>query len=222
MAGRSTWWWRSAAGGLADRRGALLAAGATAVAALVTTAVAVTATWALTATTKDAPQAPPGGEHSAVSATSAAQPARLRIPTIEVDSVLVDVVREPDGTLEVPSDYEVAGWYAGGPSPGEVGGPPAVIAGHVDSSTGPAVFYRLHELKKGSTIAVTGIDGVVHTFAVYRMADYSKTAFPAAEVYAPTDRAELRLITCSGDFDRNQRSYTDNLVVYATLDGGAR
>ncbi|GIF47468.1 LPXTG-site transpeptidase (sortase) family protein [Asanoa ferruginea] len=168
--------------------------------------------------------APPAASATASTGgqAAAAQPTELRIPSIGVRSPLVDLGRLADGTLEVPTDYQVAGWYAGGPSPGDAGGPPAVIAGHVDSTSGPAVFYRLHELKKGSKIEVSGIDGAVRTFTVYRMADYPKTGFPTGEVYAPSDRAELRLITCSGDFDRAAGAYVDNLVAYATLDGGAR
>ncbi|WP_203702475.1 class F sortase [Asanoa iriomotensis] len=167
------------------------------------------------------PPAPSAAGVAAVRA-AAAQPAQLRIPSIGVRSPLVDLRRLADGTLEVPTDYQVAGWYAGGPSPGDAGGPPAVIAGHVDSATGPAVFFRLRELKKGSKIEVSGIDGAVRTFTVYRLADYPKNTFPSGEVYAASARAELRLITCSGDFDQAAGAYRDNLVAYATLDGGPR
>lgn len=146
-----------------------------------------------------------------------APPAELTIASIGVRTALTDLNRNPDGTLTAPPDYQVAGWYANGPTPGEPGGPPSVVAGHVDSEVGPAVFYRLRELKPGSDIEVRGIDNVVRHFTVYRVADYAKTAFPAAEVYAPTERAELRLITCTGDFDRRAGSYRSNLVVYATL-----
>ncbi|WP_329100894.1 class F sortase [Micromonospora sp. NBC_01699] len=146
-----------------------------------------------------------------------APPAELTIASIGVRSPLVDLNRNPDGSLTVPADYRVAGWYANGPTPGEAGGPPAVIAGHVDSTDGPAVFYRLRDLKTGSEIAVRGIDNVVRHFTVYRLADYAKTAFPADEVYAPTGKAELRLITCTGDFDRRAGSYRSNLVAYAVL-----
>lgn len=148
-----------------------------------------------------------------------AQPVELRIPAIRVKTALTDLGLAADGTVQAPPDYQVAGWYAAGPAPGTAPGPPAVIVGHVDSTTGPAVFYRLRELHDGNDIAIRGLDGTTRHFKVYRAAEYPKDAFPAAEVYAPTGRAEVRLITCSGQFDRGQGSYVDNLVVYATLDG---
>ncbi|MFE9692690.1 class F sortase [Micromonospora sp. NPDC005806] len=149
-----------------------------------------------------------------------AQPAAINIPTIGVRSPLVDLGRNPDGTLAVPDDYQVAGWYANGTMPGEAGGVPAVIVGHVDSTTGPAVFYRLRDLTVGDDIQVRDIAGAVTYFTVYRLAEYAKDDFPAREVYAPRDAAELRLITCTGRFDRRAGSYRDNLVAYARLAGG--
>ncbi|PZA22338.1 sortase domain-containing protein, partial [Modestobacter versicolor] len=110
--------------------------------------------------------------------------------------------------------YRVAGWFAAGPAPGETG--PAVLAGHVDDRTGPAVFFRLEELTAGDEVRVTGADGQLVTFTVTRVASYPKDAFATAEVYGPTTGAELRLITCGGTFDRSRRSYTDNVVVFAT------
>ena len=99
--------------------------------------------------------------------------------------------------------------------PGEVGA--AVIAGHVDSrKSGPAVFYNLHKLKAGDTVEVDR-GGQTVTFAVTEVQTYPKNAFPTDRVYQPTPDAELRLITCGGQFDRNLRSYRDNIVVYAVL-----
>ncbi|HSO55039.1 MAG TPA: sortase, partial [Actinomycetes bacterium] len=72
-------------------------------------------------------------------------PVRVEIPAIGVSSSLVRLGLNPDRTMEVPGDFQVAGWFTGGPQPGQLG--PAVIAGHVDSRTGPAVFYRLRELR---------------------------------------------------------------------------
>jgi hypothetical protein len=149
------------------------------------------------------------------------QPVSLNIPAIGLVTNLVDLVLNADKTLQAPADYQTAGWFAQGPAPGDAGGPPAVIAGHVDSASGPAIFSRLHELTEGADIQVTGIDRVVRHFTVYRTADYDKTGFPANEVYAVTARAEVRLITCTGDFDPNAGSYLSNLVVYAAfVEGG--
>ena len=92
-----------------------------------------------------------------------------------------------------------------------------MLAGHVDSRAGPAVFFRLEEIPIGSPVLVTRADGSTLTFQVTRVAEYPKAAFATAEVYGPTVDAQLRLITCGGEFDRSRRSYDDNVVVYASL-----
>jgi hypothetical protein len=93
-----------------------------------------------------------------------------------------------------------------------------VITGHVDSVAGPAVFFRLRDVAVGDPVSVVRADGTTARFTVTRVARYPKAAFPAAEVYAPTPGAELRLITCGGAFDRAARSYLDDVVVYASRD----
>jgi sortase (surface protein transpeptidase) len=174
-----------------------------------------------TASSGDVASAIPGPPARPGTAAKHIQPVTLNVPAIDVATKLVDLGLNADKTLQAPTDYQTAGWFAQGPAPGDAGGPPAVIAGHVDSVLGPAVFSRLHELTEGADIQVTGIDGVVRHFKVYRMADYDKTRFPANEVYAVTARAEVRLITCIGDFDANAGSYLSNLVVYAAfVEGG--
>lgn len=147
-------------------------------------------------------------------------PVSVSIPAIGVTSPLVDLGRKADGTLQTPNDYAVAGWFAAGTAPGDAGGPPAIIAGHVDSPTGPAVFFRLGELSVGSEIELLGLDSVVRRFTVYQVATFPKDAFPTKDVYAPTNRAEVRLITCTGDFDRAAGRYLSNVVVYANQTGG--
>ena len=140
-------------------------------------------------------------------------PVRVGIPAIAVQSDLVDLGVDDAGALVPPGDFASAGWFAEGPVPGEVG--PAVIAGHVDSRSGPAVFFRLEELVAGDTVQVTRSDGRDVEFRVTRVAQYPKTDFATEEVYGPTTGPELRLITCGGTFDRSRRSYLDNVVVYA-------
>jgi sortase (surface protein transpeptidase) len=147
-------------------------------------------------------------------------PVRVEIPAIGVSSPLVRLGLGPDGTMQVPGDYQVAGWFTGGPQPGQLG--PAVIAGHVDSRTGPAVFYRLRDLRPGDQIRVVRADRRVVRFRVDSLASYPKQSLPGEEVYGATTAPVLRLITCAGTFDRARRSYRENLVVSATrvADGG--
>jgi hypothetical protein len=148
-------------------------------------------------------------------AERAADPVRVRMPSIGVDSALARLGLDASGALVPPADFAEAGWFAAGTAPGDVG--PAVLAGHVDSRTGPAVFYRLREIGVGDEVLVDRADGTTVRFAVTALGRYPKAAFPTAEVYGPTPDAQLRLITCGGDFDRDARSYRDNVVVYAHL-----
>jgi len=143
----------------------------------------------------------------------AARPLRIEIPAIGVRARVIGLGLNPDRSLEVPTDFAETGWWTGGSRPGEPG--PAIIAGHVDSTTGPAVFYRLGELRAGDAIAVVGRDGSRARFTVQGSEQYPKTRFPTARVYGRTTGPTLRLITCSGTFDQASGHYLDNTVVYA-------
>jgi sortase (surface protein transpeptidase) len=142
-----------------------------------------------------------------------AAPVRVRVPAIGVDSELLRLGTDASGVLVPPADFARAGWFAGGAVPGDVG--PAVVAGHVDSVDGPAVFSRLRDLVPGDEVLVDRADGTTVRFAVTGVGRYPKDDFPTEGVYGPTPRAELRLVTCGGDFDRSRRSYEDNVVVFA-------
>ena len=150
----------------------------------------------------------------------AARPVHLRIPAIGVDSALVELGLQPDGTLQVPADGSVAGWFTGSPAPGALG--PAVVAAHVDWDHEPGVFFRLRELERGDEVDVAGQDGTTARFTVLAVEQYPKDTFPTERVYGDIDHAGLRLITCGGAFDRAARSYRDNVVVYAGLVGVGR
>ena len=141
-------------------------------------------------------------------------PARLEIPAIGVTSSLVRLGLNADGTMQVPGDFQLAGWFTGASQPGQLG--PAVIAAHVDSRTGPAVFYRLGDLRPGDEVRVVRADHRVVRFRVDSLASYPKQALPDDAVYGATTTPALRLITCAGTFDRSRHSYRDNLVVSAT------
>jgi sortase (surface protein transpeptidase) len=142
-------------------------------------------------------------------------PVRIEIPSIGVSSALVRLGLNPDGTMQVPGDYGVAGWFTGGPAPGEIG--PAVIAGHVDSRSGPAIFYRLGALRKGDVIRILRADGTTARFVADDVVRYPKQAFPTQVVFGPAPDPVLRLVTCGGQFDRARRSYADNVIVTAHL-----
>ncbi|MET3983689.1 class F sortase [Streptomyces sp. PvR034] len=143
-------------------------------------------------------------------------PRRIRIPAIRVDAPLTGLDLEADGSLAAPppARRDLAGWYRDGTTPGAVG--TAVIAGHVDTATGPAVFYRLGALRRGALIEVTREDGRTAVFTVHAVEVYDAGAFPDRLVYGPSPRAELRVITCGGRFSP-RTGYQGNVVVFAHL-----
>ncbi|RUR03193.1 class F sortase [Labedella endophytica] len=152
---------------------------------------------------------------TASNASQGITPTRVTIPSIGVDSDLETLGLESDGRIQPPVAWEKAGWYSKGVVPGDVG--PAVIAGHVDSPYGPAVFLDLVSLAEGDEIDVTLSDGTVDTYRVDGSLSASKADFPTSEVYKSTPTPQLRVITCGGDYDASTGHYVDNLVVFATL-----
>jgi len=190
--------------------------GPTAVAAAVSPAPTTTAA----TNTTTAPPAPPATSAAPLkpAAVVPSPPVKIEIPAISVTDDLVDLRLNPDGTLEVPKDYQQVGWYADGAVPGATNLPPTIFAGHVDSTAGPAVFYNLNKMAMGDQVRVTQADGKVAVFTVYAAAKFPKSQFPADNIYANRPSSELVLITCTGAFDQSRRSYDDNLVVSARLD----
>jgi hypothetical protein len=142
-----------------------------------------------------------------------AEPVRLRIPSTGVKTDLQQLGLAADGTIAAPTEWQAAGWYDKGPRPGQPG--PAVIVGHVDSRSGPAVFYRLPELRPGAKVLVDLADGTTERFRVTGHQQVAKSQFPADLVYSPTLETILRLVTCGGTFDASTGHYRDNVIVTA-------
>ncbi len=145
----------------------------------------------------------------------ASPPRVVRIPAIGVEATIIDLGLTDDGELETPVDFDLAGWWAGGTPASHPG--PTVIVGHVDSTDGPAVFFRLRELEPGDEIEVVDDQENSRTFIVTERQTYDKDEFPTERVYGETDGPTLRLVTCGGVFDRDARSYESNVVVYAEV-----
>jgi sortase (surface protein transpeptidase) len=147
-------------------------------------------------------------------AAHAAAPVSVAVPKLGVRSRLVDLRTDPRGALQPPSDPQQAGWYVGSSHPGDPG--PTVLAGHVDSRSGPGVFYHLDRLRPGDSIVVGRADRTAVRFVVTRVLRVSKQHFPTALVYLGTRSPSLRLISCGGSFDRSTGHYRDNVIVLAS------
>jgi sortase (surface protein transpeptidase) len=143
-----------------------------------------------------------------------AGPVSLTIPLIGVNTKLIMLGLDKGGAIQVPGSTTVAGWYTGSPRPGAIGS--AIVIGHIDSVSGPGVFYRLTELRRGDDVYVKRADGTTAEFRVTGTQEYLKDHFPTQTVYGPVPDAELRLITCGGAFDNATGHYLSNIVVYAT------
>ncbi|MFI0424120.1 class F sortase [Spongiactinospora sp. 9N601] len=156
------------------------------------------------------------GPRARVAALRRSVPVRLEIPAIGVSAPVEAVGRGLDGTVEVPSVYEpnLVGWYEDGATPGERGA--ATLLGHVDTATsGPAVFYRLGELRRGAEVRVRREDGSLAAFEVSAVRVYAKDDFPGRRVYGPTGTPTLHLVTCGGRYDSARGEYLDNIVAFA-------
>ncbi|GAA0923367.1 class F sortase [Streptomyces thermoalcalitolerans] len=158
----------------------------------------------------------PGAAGLSAPALPPSPPLRIRIPSIRVNAPLIGLGLTESGSLDVPpaDDKNLAGWYEAGTTPGETG--TAIVAGHVDTDRGPAVFYDLGVLRKGNTIEVDRRDGSVAVFTVDAVEVYAAKNFPDDKVYGAASRPELRVITCGGDYSK-ATGYQGNVVVFAHL-----
>jgi hypothetical protein len=146
-------------------------------------------------------------------------PLALAIPSVRLQAPLLGLGMDGRGAAELPpfSLPRTAGWLRDSASPGEPG--TAVVVGHVDTTTGPAVFWNLAAVRPGAEVDVTRLDGRTAVFTVDRVQAYPRARFPAAQVYGPSQGAQLRVVTCGGTFDRSRREYSGNVVLFAHLSG---
>jgi LPXTG-site transpeptidase (sortase) family protein len=138
---------------------------------------------------------------------------RLRIPALNVDTAVERLRVGLAGRLRPPQDPARPGWFPESPVPGDLGA--AVVAGHRDSRTGPAVFWRLADLSVGDSVVVDRSDGRTARFRVVDVRQVSRSRFPTADVYGPMPDHALRLITCGGLYDHVYGRYRDNVLVLA-------
>jgi hypothetical protein len=145
------------------------------------------------------------------------QPVHIAIPSIRVDAPVHPVGLAADGSIAVPDveRHHETGWYEGGPAPGQAG--PAIIVGHVDSRTGPSVFYELRQVKRGARVDVNLADGSLVSFEVTSVEYFDKAMLPVERVYGDFSSPQLRLITCGGRWLGNGVGYSDNVIAFARL-----
>jgi len=140
-------------------------------------------------------------------------PARLKIPTIQVDAAIIPVGLTYDGAMDVPKNAEEVAWYSIGPRPGEIGS--AVIAGHYNwINNMPAVFDDLHKINKDDEISIEDENGVITTFVVRKIQTYDKDE-DSSDIFTSDDgKAHLNLITCTGAWNKAEQAYSKRLIVF--------
>ena len=155
-------------------------------------------------------------------------PVAVAIPAIGVRARIIPLGLDSSGGMAVPSldTPFLTSWYDLGSAPGQAG--PAVLLGHVDSAkAGPAVYYRLGDLRPGDLrpgdlVYVRRSDRRTAVFRVQSVSMYSEQDFPAGKLYAFTPQPTLRLITCGGTFDDQTHLYLDRIVAFAVYEGQSR
>lgn len=142
---------------------------------------------------------------------------KLVIPSISVASHIQDVGLTDEGLMDVPSKPQEVGWYAEGPSIGDIGS--AVVTGHVDSNRlrEQGVFRDLGNLRRGDTFYVLTQDDRKLTYQVTDYGRYEPDEAPTEKIFGSTDTKQLNLITCAGGWNVLSRSYSHRIVVYSEL-----
>ena len=155
-------------------------------------------------------------EFKSLSTNQVELPKTLTIDPLKVKTNIEQVGLDKKGAMGTPKNEQQVGWYKFGPRPGDVGN--AVIDGHTDTKTGPAVFYQLHELKKGDKINIKDESGRNLVFRVKKLVEYGHLDAPLEKIFGASDQRNLNLITCIGTYDENEGTYDNRLVVFTELD----
>ncbi|MCM3609984.1 class F sortase [Planococcus sp. MERTA32b] len=142
-------------------------------------------------------------------------PARVAIPSIGVDAAIEATGILENGEMGVPEDINQVGWFEPGFKVGAKGH--SVLAGHVDSLTGPAIFYHLKKVEAGEKVFVTDRDGREMVYEIQGKTSYPTDEAPIEEIFGPSGSRMINLITCTGTFNRDIGSHEERLVVTAKL-----
>ena len=153
--------------------------------------------------------------NSAVAVNNPNVPLKLKIPAIDVDANIQKIGLKSNGDMGAPTNYYDVGWYKFGPKPGDQG--TAVIIGHLDTATSPyAVFFNLDKLKQGDLVYVKNGSGETLIFKIFGSKIYQYNETPQ-EVFGPTDKKQLALITCTGNWMADKKMYDERLIIFASL-----
>ncbi|WCK56344.1 class F sortase [Aneurinibacillus sp. Ricciae_BoGa-3] len=146
---------------------------------------------------------------------SGIMPSRLQIPAIHLDTRVEPVGILSNGQMGVPASFSTVGILSPWTLAGEHGN--AVIAGHLDHFTGPAVFYNLRNLKSGDKVIVSNEAGNKLIFTVKEVKAYKVHEAPLEKIFGKSDKSQLNLITCAGKYNKKTKEHAKRLVVFTEL-----
>jgi LPXTG-site transpeptidase (sortase) family protein len=113
--------------------------------------------------------------------------------------------------MQDPSGREAAAWYGFEPLPNAGGN--IFLAGHLQLSGSPAVFWNLQNAQAGDRVVITA-GGADFYYSVISV-DLETKADSLHAVIDPVDRETVTLMTCAGTYIASTGDYTDRRIVRA-------
>ncbi len=149
-------------------------------------------------------------------------PRYFSIPSLGIiNARIAEVGLRSDGSVDVPRNAYMIGWYNGSVLPGEKG--TALLDAH-GGDLGNGIFRTLPRIQIGAEINIEMGDGRLFTYKVVDTATRPLDGANNADSYMPTaltspqaGAASLTLITCTGEWSQVRQTYLDRFFARAVL-----
>ncbi|MDR0887426.1 MAG: class F sortase [Candidatus Nomurabacteria bacterium] len=140
-------------------------------------------------------------------------PAKLKIPRLGVDAIIISQGVDADGTIGIPKSLAQIGWYNGSAKPGESGA--MFFSGHFNGD-GWAVLNKLHEVSVGDEIEILRDDGTSLKYSVAENKNVPISIIDMSEALSTFGDARegLTLMTCAGTYNASS-GYDARTIVRA-------
>ena len=141
------------------------------------------------------------------------EPKIITLGSLRVEGC-IEPVGVTDGQLDSPDNIHVAGWYEKSPRPGDDG--LSIIDGHSSGRFADGIFNEIDQFEAGSLFTVEYGDGSVRRFEVTSVESHAVAdTMTRMRSDANAQDASLALITCGGDYDADDHSFDERVVVLA-------
>lgn len=141
-------------------------------------------------------------------------PRLLTVESIGVRARILPMGVNPDNSLQAPINIYDSGWYTESAKPGQPGA--AVVDAHASGPTRMGLFAYLDTMQQGDRVQVERGDGTVLEYEVVAVETTAIDAVDMQKVLKPYGDATegLNLITCTGQWLKDQRTYNQRAIVY--------